>query len=319
MRNVLVAVVAALVVVATPVAAQPYPAKTVRIVVPFAPGGTSDAVARLAAERLGAILGQSFVVDNRPGASGSIGATAVSKAEADGYTLLLMPGTHVLAHRLMKTPPFQQSDFTPISMLVFAPYVIFSAKNQPFTTLPQMVDYARANPEKLSIGNSEVTTRLAAESLAQAGKFKVTHVAYKGGGPITADVVGGHLALGVATPISVLSFIKDGRINALVVTSPKRLASLPDVPTVSEALGVPNFESQTWFALAGPAKLPPVVVERISGAVAKMLAEPEVRDRLRGMGVEPAEDASPRAMQAVMDGFVKRNEALLDAAGIKPE
>lgn len=300
--------------------AQTYPVKPVRIVVPFAPGGSSDAVARPIAERLGAILGQSFIVENRPGAAGTIGASLVAKSEPDGYTLLIMPGTQVLIPRLMKASPFDPiKDFTPISMLVFAPYVIFAATQQPFTTLADMAKYGRANPEKLTIGNSEVTTRLAAESLSQAGNFKFTHISYKGGGPITSDVVGGHLALGVATPVSILSFHKEGRVRALAVTSPKRLQSLPDVPTVAEALGIQSFESQTWFALAGPAGLPRPIVDRIQRAVGQIMAEPDIRARLQVMGVEPAEDATPETLSNIMKTFAQRNAALMDTAGIKPE
>jgi len=305
---------------AQPSMAQTYPVKPVRIVVPFAPGGSSDAVARPIAERLGAILGQSFIVDNRPGAAGTIGASVVAKAEPDGYTLLLMPGTQVLIPKLMKAAPFHPiNDFTPIATLVFAPYVIFAATQQPFDSLVEMVKYARANPEKLTIGNSEVTTRLAAESLSQAGNFKFTHVAYKGGGPITSDVVGGHLALGVATPVAILSFHKEKRIKALAVTSPRRLASLPDVPTVAEALGIGSFDSQTWFALAGPAGVPRPIVDRLQQAIGQIMKEPDIRNRLQVMGVEPAEDVTPEALAKLMKTFGERNAALMDTAGIKAE
>ena len=300
--------------------AQTYPAKPVRIIVPFAPGGSSDAVARPIAERLGNVLGQSFIVENRPGASGTIGAAFVAKADADGYTLLLMPGTHVLAQRLIKSVPFHPvNDFTPISTLVFVPYVIFAARNQPFTNLTDMVKYAKANPEKLTIGNSEVTTRLAAESLSRAGGFTLTHVNYKGGGPITSDVVGGHLALGVATPISILSFHKENRVTALAVTSPKRVASLPDIPTVGEVLGIANFESQTWFALAGPAGVQRSIVDRLSHAVAQIMAEADIRARLQAMGMEPAEDFTPEGLATLMKSFAQKNVPLMDAAGISAD
>lgn len=300
--------------------AQGYPVKPVRIVVPFAPGGSADGTARPIAERLGALLGQTFVVENRPGAQGVIGASMVAKADPDGYTLLLVPGTHVLVPLLTKSVPYHPlNDFTPVANLVFVPYVILSAINQPFTSLKEMVQYARENPEKLAIGNSEVTTRLAAESLSQAGNVRLTHVNYKGGGPIAADVLGGHLALGVATPVSVLAFHKDRKVNALAVTSPKRLGSMPDVPTVAEALGVAQFDSQTWFALAGPAGMPRAVVDRLSRAIAQILAEPAVRERLLVMGMIPAEDSTPDGLGNLMKSFSQRNAALIEAAKIKME
>lgn len=320
-RNFLSAAIAAVLTVFVPVAsAQQYPSKSIRIIVPFAPGGTSDAVARLFAEKMTTLFGQSVIIDNRPGGAGSIGAAQVAKADPDGYTLLLMPGTHVLAEYLLKTPPFHPfNDYTPISMLVFAPYVIYAAKNQPFATVPEMIKYAQANPEKLAVGNSDITTRLAAESFAIEAKIKLTHINYKGGGPITTDVVGGHLPLGVGTPITIQSFYKEGRVTPLVATTPKRLAVLPEIPTVAESLNVPGFQAGTWFALAGPANLPRPMVDRIQRAVAQIIVEQEVRTKLLGMGVVPAEDTTPEAMAGVMKSFVERNAALIKVAGIKPE
>ena len=320
-RNFLsVAAAATLVALAPAASAQQYPARSVRIIVPFAPGGTSDAVARLFAERMSTIFGQSVIIDNRPGGAGSIGAAQVAKAEADGYTLLLMPGTHVLADYLLKSPPFHPfNDFTPISMLVFAPYVIYAAKNQPFTTVPDLIRFAQANPEKLAVGNSDVTTRLAAESFAIEAKIKLTHINYKGGGPITTDVVGGHLPLGVGTPITIQSFYKEGRVTPLVATTPKRLSVLPEIPTVAEALNVAGFEAGTWFALAGPANLPRPVVDRVQRAVAQIIVETDVRNKLLGMGVVPADDTTPEGMAKVMRSFAERNAALIKVVGIKPE
>ncbi len=310
----------ALSVLAQPVLAQTYPSKQVRIVVPFAPGGSADSVARPIAERLGAMLGQSFIVENRPGAVATIGAAIVAKAEPDGYTLLLVPGTHVLAPKLVATVPYHPiNDFTPIANMVFAPLVIVSAKQLPFATLKGMVQYARDNPEKLAIGNSEVITYLGAAALAQDANIKLNNVNYKGGGPIASDVLGGHLALGVVTPVTVLAFHKERRVNVLAVTSPKRLPSMPDVPTVGEALGVPQFDVQSWFALAGPAGVPRPVVDRLQRAIAQILAEPDIRERILNMGLIPTEDSSPEGLANLMKTFGQRNAALMDAAKIKME
>jgi len=300
--------------------AQNYPNKPVRIVVPFAPGGSADGTARPIADKLTQLLGQSFVIDNRPGAYGTVGAAMVAKAEPDGYTLLLVPGTHVLTPRLLPGLTYNAiNDFTPISTLVFAPYVITGARNQPFSNLKEMVQYARNNPGKLGIGNSEVTTRLAAESLGMAANVKFTHIAYKGGGPITNDVLGGHLPLGVATPIAVMGFYKDKRVNALAVTSPKRLPSMPDIPTVAEALGIAQFDSQTWFALAGPANMPRPIVDRLHKAIGQILAEREIRERILAMGLLPAEDTSPEGMASLLRTFGERNNALIEATKLKLE
>ncbi len=311
---------ALLVLTAMVAGAQTYPAKPVRIVVPFAPGGSADGTARPVADKLTQMLGQSFIIENRPGAYGTLGASLVAKAEPDGYTLLLVPGTHVLTPRLMPGLSYNAiNDFTPISTLVFAPYVISGAKNQPFSNLKEMVQYAKDNPGKLAIGNSEVTTRLAAEALGVAANVKLTHVAYKGGGPITNDVLGGHLPLGVATPIAVIGFHKDKRINALAVTSPKRLSSMPDVPTVAEALGIAQFDSQTWFALAGPANMPRAIVDRLHKAITQIMADREMRERMLSMGLVPADDTSPEAMASLLRNFSERNNALIEAAKLKLE
>ncbi|MEI6301177.1 MAG: tripartite tricarboxylate transporter substrate binding protein [Betaproteobacteria bacterium] len=303
-----------------PAFAQAYPVKSVRIIVPFGPGGSADGVARPLAERLGAVLGQTFLVENRPGAMATIGATLVAKAEPDGYTLLLMPGTHVLAPRLLKSVPFNPvADFTPVSTVAFAPYAIFSARNLPFATLKDLVLYARENPEKLSVGISDASSRLALESMSQAGKFKLTFINYKGGGPITGDVVGGHLGLGITTPVAVQAFHKERKVTVLAITSPKRLGSMPDVPTVAEALGIAEFDSQTWFALAGPAGMPRAVVDRLQRAVAQIIGEPDMRDRLQLMGLAPAEDTTPESLATLMRTYAQRNAALMDAAKMTPE
>lgn len=305
---------------AQPLFAQAYPVKPVRIVVPFAPGGSADGTARPFAEKLGAVLGQSFIVENRTGALGTIGTSFVAKAEPDGYTLLLMAGTHVLTPRLMKSVPYHPiNDFSPISTLAFAPYVIFANKQLLFTSLKDMVQFAKDNPEKLVMGNSDVTTRLAAELLSQSANIKVTHVNYKGGGPITSDVAGGHLAIGITTPVAVLGFHKDRRVTALAITSPKRLGSMLDVPTVAEALGIAQFDSQTWFGLAGPAGMPRQIVDRLHRAIAQIIAEPDLRDRLQQMGLAPAEDTTPEGYATLMKTFAQRNSALMDAAKILAE
>ncbi len=303
---------------AGPLAAQNYPNKSVRIVVPFAPGGSADGTARPVAERLSSILGQSFVIDNRPGGYGTVGAGHVAKSDPDGYTLLLVPGTHVLTPRLLPNLGYHAiNDFSPIATLVFAPYVIIGAKNLPFTNLKDAMQYARDQPGKLSIGNSEVTTRLAGESLAKAAGVTVTHVPYKGGGPIANDVLGGHLAIGVVTPVSALGFHREKRVNSLAVTSPKRLSSLPDVPTVAEALGIADYDSQTWFALAGPANMPRAVVDRLSQAIRQVMQDRDMLERLANMGLVPAEDTSPDGLARLMKSFSERNGVLIDAAKLK--
>ncbi|MCX7151933.1 MAG: tripartite tricarboxylate transporter substrate binding protein [Proteobacteria bacterium] len=319
MGNILRFAIIAVLMMTQSALAQTYPTKPVKIIVPFAPGGSSDGSMRPIAERLSALLGQPFIIENRPGALATIGANIVAKAEPDGYTLLLMPGTHVLATRMMKSVPYHPfNDFTPIANLVFSPYVVTAAKKQPFTTLKDMVAYAKANPGNLMIGNSDIVTWLAAEMLGQVANVKLTHVNYKGGGPVAADVVGGHLPLGMASTVAVQGFLKDRKVTGLAVTSPKRIGSMPDIPTVAEALGV-SYDAQTWYALAGPAGVPRPIVDRIQRAVAQVLMEPQVRERLTLMGVEPAEDTTPEGMANLMKTFSQKNIALMDAVNFQAE
>ncbi len=322
MRNLFRLGVIGILAIAQPLFAQTYPVKPVRIVVPFAPGASTDAVARLIALELGAVLGSSFVVENRAGAGGTVGAAVVAKAEPDGYTLLAITASHVLAMRAMKSVPYHPiNDFTPISALSFMPLVIAGARQQPFTSLKEMAQYAKANPEKLTIGNSEFSTRLAAEMLSQAGNIKLTHVGYKGGGPIIIDVLGGHLALGISTPSGVGTFYKEKerRLTVLAVTSQKRFAGMPDIPTVAEALGIADFDFQIWVALLGPANMPPPIVDRLQRAIARIVVKPDFLVRLQAIGMEPAEDTTPQGLATLMKTFEQRKGALSDAAGIKPE
>ena len=297
-----------------------WPSKSIRLIVPFAPGGGADTVARAVAEKLGTVLGQSVVVDNKPGAVATVAAAITAKADPDGYTLLLMPGTHVLTAKLgMRTQYHPSNDFTPIGNLVFAPYAIVARRQDGRTTLKEVIRLAKELPGRISIGNSEVTTRLAAEQLSRVADIKLIHAPYKGGAPIMADVVGGHLDLGVVVVQSAVPFHREKLATALAVTSQLRNPALPDVPTMSEVLGIPEFDVQSWFALAGPAHLPRSVVERLSKAVTQVMGEKDLRTRIINLGLIPAEDTTPEGLQSLMRDFERKNSPLIEAANIKAE
>jgi tripartite-type tricarboxylate transporter receptor subunit TctC len=300
--------------------AQSYPAKPVRVVVPFAPGGSADASMRPIAVRLGAALGQSFIVDNRGGAQSIIGADVVAKAAPDGYTLLLMPGALVLSPYLVQNVPFRPiGDFTPIAMLVTQPYVFVASQAQPFVTFKEMLAYAKSNPGKLAIGTTDPLGILAVQSLNSMAKIDLTQVNYKGAGPIATDVVGGHIPLGITAPPGFMAFYKDRKVHVLAVTGPERLPAMPDVPTVAEASGVAGYNIQTWFALVGPAGLPRPIVDRLQREIAKILAEPEMRDVLIGLGMNPASDTTPERAAAIMKSDAERLGKLIEASGITPQ
>lgn len=309
----------ALAVVTQADAAQTYPTRPVRLIVPFGPGGSADAIARPFAERLGAALGQSIVVDNRPGGFTVIGADVVAKAPPDGYTLYLMPGTHMLLPFMLKKVPFDPvADFMPIAMIGSQPYLFVVNSQQPYKTFAQMLDYARANPEKISMGVSDAVTRVVASALEVTANIKFTIVGYKGGGPQNIDLVANQIAGAVVTP-NIMPFVQQGKLRALAMTTPRRVSFLPDVETVAEALPGSNFDVQTWYAIVGPAKLPPPVVERLNGAIAKVLADPVMRKHLDDLGVVVPADTSPAATLQEMKSYPQRMAKFVQAAGIQPE
>ncbi len=299
--------------------AQTYPAKPVRLVVPFGPGGSADAIARPLAERLGTALGQAVVVDNRPGGLTVIGADLVAKAPPDGYTLYLMPGTHVLTPFMVQKVPYNPiGDFTPVAMLGAQPYMIVANAQQPFKTVGELIAYARANPGKVAIGVSDSVTLVVAFAFEQAAGIQLNRIAYKGGGPQNNDLLGNQIALAVVTP-NVMPFLKDGRLRALAVSTPVRLPFLADIPTIAETVPGSNFDVQTWYAVAGPANLPKPVVDTLHNAIAKVAAEPEMGQRLIDLGIVPPKDTGPAATLAEMKDYQQRMGKLMQAAGVKPE
>ncbi|NYT60661.1 tripartite tricarboxylate transporter substrate binding protein [Alcaligenaceae bacterium] len=302
-------------------AAQGYPNKPIRLVVPFAPGGSSDAAARPIADRLGALLGQTVVVENRAGAQGVVGADVVARAASDGYTLLMMPGTHVLNTYLHATLPFDPiKDFTPVGMLVSVPFVFVTAADRPYSTLRGMLQYAEQHPEEISVGLTDALGLLAAESLKSVSPAVLTRVNYKGAPAIVTDVIGGHLSVGLTTPPVVMSFTKDknSAVRPLAITSSERLASLPEIPTVSEATGVSGYDVATWYGIAGPANLPSDVVARLTAAISTVMADEEMRNRMLALGMSPMNDNSASAMTVKMTADATNWGRILKEAGVKP-
>lgn len=315
----ILALATALVVLAPSAYAQNYPARAIKLVVPFGPGGSADAIARPLAEKLGAALGQTVIVDNRPGGLTVIGADVVAKSPPDGYTLYLMPGTHMLLPYMVKQVPFDLvDDFTPIALIGSQPDVVFVNVERPYKTFREMVDYAKAHPGDISIGVSDVVTRVVASALEQTANVKFTIVPYKGGGPQNVDLVGNQIAGAVGTP-NMMPFVQQGKLRALAATTPRRAPFLPDIPTVAELFPGSNFDVQTWYAVVGPAKLPVPIVEKLSAAIAKVVADPAMRKRLDDLGIVAPTDTSPVATLETMKSYPKRMAKFVEAAGIQPE
>jgi tripartite-type tricarboxylate transporter receptor subunit TctC len=272
-----------------PVSAQTYPSRPVRIIIPLSSGGTTDVPGRIVAQRLSESLGQQFFVENRPGAGGIIGADAVAKAKPDGYTLLLTATPHVITPGLYKSIPYNAvTDFAPVTRIASGPYVMVVHPSLGVNSIRELVALAKAQPGKIdfaSSGNGSAQHLVGALFASMAG-VNINHVPYKGSGPATADMISGIVKLGFpGTPIAI-PHIKAGRLKALGVTTSRRSAQLPDVPTIAEA-GVPGYEAIVWVGLLAPLATPREIIHRLNSEIVKMLRLPEVEQLLQASGVDP--------------------------------
>jgi tripartite-type tricarboxylate transporter receptor subunit TctC len=283
------------------VSAQTWPAKPVRLVVPFPAGGATDILSRALSQELAKKLGQSIVVDNKPGAGGTIGALAAAQAPADGYTLLLTTSsTHSIGPAINPRMPYNaEADFTPIVYVASSPQVILVPMTSPAKTLREFIEHARKNPGRLnyaSSGNGTISNLSTENFKAQSGTFLV-HIPYRGTGLSIADLISGKVDVLFDSVVSGMPHVRDGKLRALAVTSPKRSTLAPELPAVSELL--PGFESVTWFGVYGPRGLPPEIVARVNQAVNAALAEPELKERFARLGAETT-GGTPQAFAAVV-------------------
>jgi tripartite-type tricarboxylate transporter receptor subunit TctC len=290
MSRIVIAALAALAYAAA-APAQTFPSKPVRLIVPFAPGGQSDVVARTVGQKAGERWGQPVVVENKPGAATTIGADFVAKSPADGYTILLAPAPFVITqYAYPKLPYDSRRDFTPVTLLVTNPLVVtinptkVAAKN-----FQDFVAAAKTEPGKLNYGSpgNGSLPHLATELFRLRSGIDVVHVPYKGGGPAIVDLVGGQIAFMFASPLEVMAHVKAGRLNVLGVTSSKRLGYWPEVPTVIES-GYPDYEALAWFGVVAPAATPREVVAKLSGDIVAALKSPDVSEKLAAQGAEVA-------------------------------
>jgi len=302
---------------APPAAGQAYPAKPIRIVVPYSPGGGTDILSRALGEKLGAALGQAVVVENRPGANGAIGSDMVAKSAPDGYTLAVVTGTHVI-NPFLQTVPFDTlKDFAPVTFVAISKMVFVSGLQQPFSNMKELIAYAKANPGKVAIGNSEAATMLTGETLKMMAGIDLQQVPYKGGAPLMTDVVGGHIPVAVTSVTTVMPHYKSQKLRVLGVSSTKRSSAMPDVPTVAEA-GVPGFEIQSWYALLGPRDLPRAIADRLQREIAKIVATPAMQERFETLGAEAAA-TTPDETAAILKSDMEKWAGVIRKAGIKPQ
>jgi tripartite-type tricarboxylate transporter receptor subunit TctC len=288
--------------------AQSWPAKPVHFIVPFPPGGSVDPLARMLGARLQDSLGQQFIVENKPGASGSIGTAFVAKSAPDGYTYVFVFDTHAVNPALIPGLPYDTlKDLAPVMLVGTAPMAIVTSPEKPYKSFGDLVQAAKAKPEALAIGSvgNGSLGHLAMIVVQQMGGFKVTHVPYKGGGPMMTDVMGKQIDLGIASVAALSANVKGGKLRALAVTGEKRSQVMPDVPTLAEQ-GLPGFSAYAWWGILAPAGTPKPIVDKFHGELAKALGQPDLRKQLtETLGMDLAV-SSPEALQKFVAGEMGR-------------
>jgi tripartite-type tricarboxylate transporter receptor subunit TctC len=297
--------------------AQTYPAKPVKIVVGFAPGGGSDFAARVVAQQLTERLKSQVIVENKPGAGSLIGAEFVIKSAPDGYTLLLTPASYTVNPSVYKLSFDPLNDITPIAQISKGPYVVAVHPSVPAKTLKELVDYAKANPGKLSYASSGngAHIHVATEYLLYTAGINIVHVPYKGSGPALNDTVGGQVQMIFGSVATALQYVKSGRLRPLAVTTPKRIAAAPDVPTVAES-GYPGWEVTNWHGLVGPKGLPKDIVQRLNKEINVAVHSEELKKVLSSDGLEPA-GGTPEEFAALLKAEVARWAQVVKRANIK--
>ena len=276
---------------AGPARAADWPERPVKIVVPYAPGGPVDLVARLVGDKLGVKLDESFVVENKPGANGAIGVQTVMTAPADGYTLLMhgSAGTTIYPAVMLHPAFHTMRDLAPITLVVYFDLILCANPAMPFKTVKEVVAYAKANPGKLSYGSAGVgaMNHVGTEWFKMMTGIDIVHVPYRGDAPVATDVAGGTLGVSFVSSNVAIPLIQAGKLKPLAVPSRKRVAALPDVPTMAEA-GYPEFDLQPWTGLFGPAAIDKAIVAKLSAAMKDVLAQPDVAERFGGLGMTPS-------------------------------
>ena len=300
--------------------ATPFPSKPIRIVVGTVPGGGIDIVARLLAQKISELDGNPVIVENRPGASTTIGANTVAKAPADGYTLFMASTSFAVAGGLYKNLPYDTlKDFAPVTLVASGPLVLGVNPSNPARNLKELIAWAKAKPGKPIFGSAGAGTsvHLAGELFRMSAGFEYVHVPYKGGAPATADMMGGHVDMVFDVVVSILPHIKAGKARAIAVTGLQRTPLLPEVPTMAES-GLPGFEVAGWYGLLAPAGTPQPIVARLHQMTVKALGAPDLRARLTSLGSDAVGDGPERWGPYLQSEFSKWSK-VIQQAGIQPE
>ena len=304
-----------------PALADTYPSRTIRMIVPYPAGGTTDMLGRMVADQLQAGLAATVVVENRPGAGTTIGAGQVARAEPDGYTLLMATSTTLaIAKTLYKIPPYDPvKDFTPIALVAGVPFALIVNPSIPVTTLPEFVAYARSKPGLTfgSAGNGS-PQHLGAEMLKAAAGIDVRHVAYRGSVAAMLDVIAGHIPFMVMDLQAALPQIRAGKLRVLGVTTAAHVAGAPEIPTLAEG-GLAGFELAAWQGVVGPAGVPRPIVDRLAAQIGKLVADPATRDRFKAVGLDSLPASTPDSFAGFVRSEVDRWDKIVRASGAEPE
>lgn len=297
--------------------AQEYPSKPIHIVIPFAPGGGADVLMRPLSKKLNEILGQPIILDSKPGANGNIGAQFTSKANPDGYTLLVGNSSIPISVSLYRNLGYDPlKDLTMISLITMAPSTLVTNPSYPVKTVSDLIKRAKENPGKINYGSagSGSTPHLGMEMLGLATGTKFTHIPYKGSGPAVTALLGGEVDVLITNTSTIMSQVQSKRLNPVAVTSLQRSPIMPNIPTISET--VPNFEVKTWYGLFGPANLPKEIVNKLNAAIAEAIRSPEIKEQLIRSGYEP-ETTSPEGFNQLMKDDVVAWGKVVKASGVQ--
>ena len=301
--------------------AQAYPAKTIRIISPYAPGGGNDVICRAVAVRLAPVLGQSVIVENKAGANTIVGADHVAKSAPDGYTLILLPTQHVYNPAIYDKMPYDPiKDFTPITMVGAAPLLLVAHSNAPFKNLKEMIAYAKSRPANdltFSTSGSGSAGHLAGALLGQVTGIQLQHVAYKGAAPAAQALLTQEVLMSFSPPSTLLPHVRSGKMVAIGMTSEKRSQVAPDVPTIAEQ-GIRDYDAGLWYGFMGPAKMQRDVVMKLNGSIGAVINNNEMKEVMAKLGID-AFSTTPEQFAKVLDTDLKRWAPVVKAAGMKPE
>jgi tripartite-type tricarboxylate transporter receptor subunit TctC len=312
-------IAAVLLALSTPVAAQDYPTKPIRLIIPFPPGGSNDVVGRMIAQQLGDRLGQQVVVDNRGGAGGIIGTEQASKAAPDGYTLLIISIAHAVSPWLYKLQYDPIKSFVPVSILASGPNVLVVHPSLPVHSVTDLIALAKENPGQLNYASAGIGSfqHLGGELFKLTAGVNIVHVPYKGGGPAMTDVLGGHTKIMFSSLVQTTPFVLNGQLRALGTSGAKRNPALPDVPTIAEA-GLPGYEATNWWGIVAPAGTPPAIVEKLHKEIAAVQNSPQTKEQFAAQGADIVQMTAPE-FGTFIEKEINKWERVVKEAGIKAE